>query len=51
MLTSFRLDKTANFEHNVLWFANFDIFLDFNDVNIKIKKNEALYIQMFLQGI
>ena len=36
MLTSLKLDKTANFEHDVLLFANFDVFLDFNDVNIKI---------------
>ena len=31
MLTSLKLDKTANFELDVLLF-----FLDFNDVNIKI---------------
>ena len=36
MLTSLKLDKTANFELDVLLFANVDVFLDFDDVNIKI---------------
>ena len=31
-----KLDKTANFGLDVLLFANFHVFLDFNDVNIKI---------------
>ena len=30
-----KLDKTANYERDALLFANFDVFLDFNDVNIE----------------
>ena len=38
--SSSKIAKTANFRLDVLFFVNFDVFLDFNSVNIKIKKNE-----------
>ena len=38
-----KLAKTANFWLGALLFANFDVFLDFNDVIIKIWKNEDYF--------
>ena len=38
-----KLAKTANFWLDALLFANFDVFLDFNDVIIKIWKNEDYF--------
>ena len=44
--SSSKIAKTANFRLDVLFFVNFDVFLDFNSVNIKIKKNEDYFTFM-----
>ena len=39
-MSASKLAKTVNFQLDVLLFSNFDVFLDFKDVNIEIWKNE-----------
>ena len=38
IVSASKLEKTVNYQLDVLLFSNFDVFLDFKDVNIEIWK-------------